>query len=1241
MIEDNEIQERGTLAAFQIDKDTKRVESLADYHLYDNGQRVYTPANKPSAADIGAVPKTDVVSGGGNGVGYAQIVGKIPRVGSDGVLEVARFIDFHTKDSTADYDVRLDCGTPDVLNVTGGTLRVEGNDVYHAGNKPTAADVNAVSKSGDTMTGNLVISKNGKGIEFGVGTNDCFVRNTKSNKYIQLMDDGSLSYSGNKIYHNGHKPTASDVGALSLSGGTVKGTISLEGTKPQLGFRNPTDNASTDVQYTDDWLRMRFGSTTSVKGFGFDFYDVRGLEIRRDGDTWARTGFRVGADNHKVYHEGFKPTAADVNAVSKSGDTMTGRLTAAGFTSSTAGNAFSTAKTSDGSYGSVSAESGFVMLWKRNNSATVSDNFIGIYNNTLQFRQDNGTGDKKYKDHLVYHTGHKPSASDVGAIATGAAYLKAETYSRSEVDSRLTGKTIGHSKSLGTEDLDTIKTAGVYHQSSSTNSTRERHYPETLAGSLVVYTAAGIVQEYRVYNSSRVWTRAQYSTGAWTAWAKQYNSLNKPTAADVGALPLTGGTLSGDIKIQKAKAAVIVRNSGEDIPENYGRIRFEHGTGDQHVHILHSVHDTHRAPFGLRVQKGEGNASANGKPWFEVEGEIYADGDKKVYHEGFKPTASDVGAVKATAELIKKSIDLNDYTTSGFYNLYKATNVVFTNAPSDFTYGTLEVIGSGTAATTFATQILTWKDSSRQMIRTRNDGAMAWSPWKKIYSEAQKPTAADVGAVSLSGASQTIASDSSTWLRLNSTVAKSDIGMNYQRFGKNRWGFWTTNHDETGNNAGSDFTFRAYADDGSSLQNVFKVTRATGVLNFDKTPTIGGVEVLKKSSYGVGAKCNDVNTPDAIDYTEDKTRDFNKLVTAGTYTVTSNWKNSVDNKGTEQSVTGVVEVLVRKFPAGPSVIQRFYYGISDANGDGTNYEERTATGAYPDMKWSRWRANGTYQSQLHYRLTIERKGDSGYPYITLHKKDLRTDIAANSWYTANAIQMKDGQMSDENNPDSGKLGMLVAMQKKGDNTENRALIQCRDPNGTTKNEMIMGQEETSFSKKVICKADVESSASITARGHTIQISSNDPNLHYWMRNAAGVERALMWHDGNANTLNLRVKEGSPVTINQSGQLHANDVYIRSDRRLKSDLAQVENALAKVSKLTAYSYNKHKSITDSEVVSREVGLIAQDLQKVLPEAVNEAEDTTLTISNSAVNALLVEAIKELKAEIEELKRGQGK
>lgn len=88
---------------------------------------------------------------------------------------------------------------------------------------------------------------------------------------------------------------------------------------------------------------------------------------------------------------------------------------------------------------------------------------------------------------------------------------------------------------LGTEDLDTLTEPKVYAQHANANTSAARHYPENLAGSLTVTSGAGVQQRYHVYNTSRIWTRAQYSTGAWTEWARDYNTLNKPTPGEIGA----------------------------------------------------------------------------------------------------------------------------------------------------------------------------------------------------------------------------------------------------------------------------------------------------------------------------------------------------------------------------------------------------------------------------------------------------------------------------------------------------------------------------------------------------------------------------------------------------------------------------------------------------------------------------------------------------------------------------------
>ncbi|EIH7796134.1 tail fiber domain-containing protein [Escherichia coli] len=141
--------------------------------------------------------------------------------------------------------------------------------------------------------------------------------------------------------------------------------------------------------------------------------------------------------------------------------------------------------------------------------------------------------------------------------------------------------------------------------------------------------------------------------------------------------------------------------------------------------------------------------------------------------------------------------------------------------------------------------------------------------------------------------------------------------------------------------------------------------------------------------------------------------------------------------------------------------------------------------------------------------------------------------------------------------------------------------------------------------------------------------------------------------GNA-TVKLHVHDAG-FDFNAAGDFTAgrngsfNDVYIRSDSRLKINKEELQDgALEKVNSLKVYSYDKVKSLSDDTVIKREVGIIAQDLEKVLPEAVGiqstedpENPEAIKTISNSAVNALIIKAIQEMdakyKAQIEALQK----
>ena len=89
-------------------------------------------------------------------------------------------------------------------------------------------------------------------------------------------------------------------------------------------------------------------------------------------------------------------------------------------------------------------------------------------------------------------------------------------------------------------------------------------------------------------------------------------------------------------------------------------------------------------------------------------------------------------------------------------------------------------------------------------------------------------------------------------------------------------------------------------------------------------------------------------------------------------------------------------------------------------------------------------------------------------------------------------------------------------------------------------------------------------------------------------------------------------------------LATGDVTASSDRRLKTDIKRIENALDKVCSLGGYTYVMNDKPSS--------GLIAQEVLEVLPEVVHGSEETNYSLAYGNIVGLLVEAIKELKEKI---------
>ena len=113
-----------------------------------------------------------------------------------------------------------------------------------------------------------------------------------------------------------------------------------------------------------------------------------------------------------------------------------------------------------------------------------------------------------------------------------------------------------------------------------------------------------------------------------------------------------------------------------------------------------------------------------------------------------------------------------------------------------------------------------------------------------------------------------------------------------------------------------------------------------------------------------------------------------------------------------------------------------------------------------------------------------------------------------------------------------------------------------------------------------------------------------------------------------------------MSLDTSGNLVVNNNITAygspSDENLKDNIEVIPNALDKVSQLKGVTFNYKKDGNKS------TGLIAQDLEKVLPEVVYdfkdlETEETSKAVRYGNVVGLLVEAIKELKVELETHKK----
>ena len=149
-----------------------------------------------------------------------------------------------------------------------------------------------------------------------------------------------------------------------------------------------------------------------------------------------------------------------------------------------------------------------------------------------------------------------------------------------------------------------------------------------------------------------------------------------------------------------------------------------------------------------------------------------------------------------------------------------------------------------------------------------------------------------------------------------------------------------------------------------------------------------------------------------------------------------------------------------------------------------------------------------------------------------------------------------------------------------------------------------------------------STSSITA-GATITDDTTTNSTHYPVL-AIATSGALLV----ANTSSTKL-----TYVPSTGILSATQFNATSDKKLKKNIKTIENALDTVQQLRGVTYTWKENDTDS------MGLIAQEVEKVLPELVNQTENGK-SIAYPNMVGLLIQAIKEQQEQIDELKAKLG-
>ncbi|EFP4260887.1 hypothetical protein HO026_003673 [Shigella sonnei] len=464
-------------------------------------------------------------------------------------------------------------------------------------------------------------------------------------------------------------------------------------------------------------------------------------------------------------------------------------------------------------------------------------------------------------------------------------------------------------------------------------------------------------------------------------------------------------------------------------------------------------------------------------------------------------------------------------------------------------------------------------------IRSRRDVTdAAWSAWAQVYTTAHKPTAKDVGALpsgggTLSGALTLSMVAPSVQLRGQGTDTRQYI-MAYRTDGATSW-------------------YVGKANNGSDSAMLWNYTGANGV----ELAADGNVRINAKGKQFTFANNGNLGLVASLDQSS---------VPQGTYHQVALNTGTVGGKS-----------YLRKFRGGntDTIWHETVQGglLRWATGNADEQEElsiSTGYGVRARGEITSLSANGLRVAYGNYGFFIRNDGGTTYFMLTASGDKFGSWNALRPMYINNAsgaVTMGNGlTLAGGLNVTSGNIRIPTSSTSWIDMRNNAALSNSSAV-ATSSASAIIRQEH--------------------ADRHYFVGGLGNSQFGFYMINKS---RTANGTDANAYLQN----DGTWVC---GGNGNFNDVYIRSDRRSKRNIRKIERALDKLEQIEGVLYE----IQVCGRYEQSGGLIAQDVQNVQPELVtvdhnDQSGEPRLRLNYNGVIGMLVEAVKELREEVRELK-----